>query len=177
MFMRCLREIQWKWLPLVMVLFSPSPLIAATKTATVGLTAEVLPACSAGSTVPATLGQFGTLDFGTYFALNALVSVASTIGNGSLRVNCLLNTPYKVLLSGGGSGNVAARRMTGPAAALINYNLYTDATYGVVWDNTSGVSGTGSGTDQYLQVYGRVPAQAAPTPGTYTDTVTVTVSW
>lgn len=175
--MRCLRETQWKWLPLVMVWFSLSPLSAATKTATIGLTAEVLPACSAGSTVPATLGQFGTLDFGTYFALNVLVTRASTVGNGSLRVNCLLNTPYKVLLSAGGSGNVAARRMTGPSAALINYNLYTSATYLTVWDNTNGVAGTGSGTDQYLQVFGLVPAQAAPTPGTYTDTITVTVIW
>ena len=176
--MRCLRDTPWKWLPLLVVVCSPSTLIAATsKTASIGLTAEVLPACSAGSTAPATLGQFGVLDFGTYFSLTALVSVTSQIGNGSLRVNCLLNTPYRVLLSAGGSGSVAARRMTGPAAAQINYNLYTSSAYTTVWDNTTGVTGTGSGTDQYLQVYGRVPAQAAPTPGTYTDTITVTVSW
>ena len=175
--MRCLREIPWRWLLLLLVICSPSTLTAASKTATIGLSAEVLPACSAGSTVPATLGQFGTLDFGTYFSLSVLVSITSQIGNGSLRVNCLLNTPYKVLLSAGGSGNVAARRMTGPASAQINYNLYTNATYATVWDNTTGVAGTGTGTDQYLQVYGRVPAQSAPTVGTYTDTITVTVSW
>ncbi|MGY4531733.1 spore coat protein U-like protein [Pseudomonas sp. TE3786] len=176
--MRRLRDTPWKWLLLVAV-FSPSAFVAAagSKTASIGLSAEVLPACSAGSTAPATLGQFGVLDFGTYFSLTALVSVTSQIGNGSLRINCLLNTPYRVLLSAGGSGSVAARRMTGPASAQINYNLYTNATYATVWDNTTGVTGTGSGTDQYLQVYGRVPAQPAPTPGTYTDTITVTVSW
>ncbi|MEK1940201.1 MAG: spore coat U domain-containing protein [Pseudomonas sp.] len=175
--MRCLRDTPWKWLPLSLLICSPTELFAVSKAATIGLSAEVLPACSAGSTAPATLGQFGTLNFGTYFSLNALVSASSAVGNGSLRVNCLLNTPYRVLLSAGGSGNVAARRMTGPAAAQINYNLYTSAAYTTVWDNTTGVTATGSGADQYLQVFGRVPKQAAPTPGTYTDTITVTVSW
>jgi spore coat protein U-like protein len=159
-------------------LLCPSPAaFSVTKSATIGLNAEVLPACSAGSTAPVTLGQFGTLNFGTYFSLNALVSATSSVGNGSLRVNCLLNTPYRVLLSAGGSGNVAARSMTGPAAAQISYNLYTSAAYTTVWDNITGVTGTGTGADQYLQVFGRVPKQAAPTPGTYTDTITVTVSW
>ncbi len=175
--MRCLRDTPWKWL-LLLALFSPSAFIsAASKTATIGLAAEVLPACSAGSTVPATLGQFGVLDFGTYFSLTSLITVSSAVGNGSLRINCILNIPYRVLLSAGGSGSVAARRMVGPASAQITYNLYTSAAYTTVWDNTTGVTGTGTGADQYLQVFGRVPAQSAPTPGTYTDTVTVTVSW
>lgn len=174
--MRCLRDSPWKWLLLLMAC-SPSALFAATKTASISLLAEVLPACSAGSTVPATLGQFGTLDFGTHFSLTALVSQTSQIGNGSLRVNCLNTTPYKVLISAGGSGNVAARRMVGPGAAQVAYNLYTSAAYSTVWDNTNGVSGVGNGADQYLPVYGRIPVQTTPVPGTYTDTVTVTVSW
>ncbi|PTQ67599.1 spore coat U domain-containing protein [Pseudomonas sp. GV071] len=175
--MRCLRTTPRTWLLLLSLLGCSPVALSVTKSATIGLSAEVLPACSAGSTAPATLGQFGTLNFGTYFSLNTLVSATSSVGNGSLRINCLLNTPYRVLLSAGGSGNVAARRMTGPAAAQINYNLYTSAAYTTVWDNTTGVTGTGTGADQYLQVFGRVPKQAAPTPGTYTDTITVTVSW
>lgn len=175
--MRCLRDPSCRWLLLFSVMLGSTGAFAVTKSATIGLSAEVLPACSAGSTAPTTLGQFGTLNFGTYFSLNTLVSASSSVGNGSLRVNCLLNTPYRVLLSAGGSGNVAARRMSGPAAAQISYNLYTSAAYSVIWDNTTGVTGTGNGADQYLQVFGRVPKQAAPTPGTYTDTVTVTVSW
>lgn len=67
--------------------------------------------------------------------------------------------------------------MTGPSAAQVSYNLYTSATYATVWDNSIGVTGTGNGQDQLLPVYGRVPVQAAPLSGTYTDTVTVTVSW
>jgi spore coat protein U-like protein len=39
------------------------------------------------------------------------------------------------------------------------------------------VSATGNGADQTFTIYGRVPAQTTPAPGTYTDTVTVTVTY
>ncbi|EQM69958.1 spore coat U domain-containing protein [Pseudomonas solani] len=175
--MVCHRDSKWMWLVLMVSTTVCPSIHAASKSATIGIAAEVLPACSAGSTVPATLGQFGTLDFGTHFNLAAQVTVVGTAGAGALRVNCLTSTPYRVLISAGGSGNVNARRMTGPSAAQVSYNLYTSATYATVWDNSIGVTGTGNGQDQLLPVYGRVPVQAAPLSGTYTDTVTVTVSW
>jgi spore coat protein U-like protein len=39
------------------------------------------------------------------------------------------------------------------------------------------VSGTGSGAQQTLSLYGRVPAQRTPAPGDYKDTVTVTLTF
>ena len=48
------------------------------------------------------------------------------------------------------------------------------------WGNSSGVitaAGTGSGLAQSLTVYGRVPAQTTPSPGAYTDTVVVTLTY
>jgi spore coat protein U-like protein len=39
------------------------------------------------------------------------------------------------------------------------------------------VSGTGNGAGQTITIFGRVPAQTTPAPGTYTDTVTVTVTY
>ncbi|MCE3520182.1 spore coat protein U domain-containing protein, partial [Escherichia coli] len=35
----------------------------------------------------------------------------------------------------------------------------------------------GSGAAQPYTVYGRVPVQTTPAPGTYTDTITVTVTY
>lgn len=166
-----------KWIALVLGLCSPVVALAASKTATLGVTAEVLPACTAGSSVPATLGQFGTLDFGSHFALAAAVTALAQGGNGGLRVNCIANTPYRVLISAGNSGDSTSRTLLGPAAASLSYNLYTAADYTTVWDDSTGVSGLGSGADQWLPVYGRVPAQAVPASGLYSDTVTVTVSW
>jgi spore coat protein U-like protein len=49
-----------------------------------------------------------------------------------------------------------------------------------VWGNTVGtdtVAATGSGAAQSYTVYGRITAQTTPAPGTYTDTITVTVTY
>jgi len=43
--------------------------------------------------------------------------------------------------------------------------------------STDTVAATGNGASQSYTVYGRVPAQTTPAPGTYTDTVTVTVTY
>lgn len=63
------------------------------------------------------------------------------------------------------------------SALTLQYNLYTTAARTTVWDNVTGVSGTGNGADQWNTVYGRVPAQTTPAAGVYQDTVNVTVSW
>ncbi len=79
---------------------------------------------------------------------------------------------------GPGAGTVAQRKMTSGANGL-NYNLYTDAAHGTVWGassvsgSTSGVTGNASHT-----VYGRIPAsQTTVVPGTYADTIVVTVTF
>jgi spore coat protein U-like protein len=62
----------------------------------------------------------------------------------------------------------------------VNYSLFRNATRTQVWGQTIGtdtVTGTGTGANQALTIYGRVPAQAVPPPGTYTDTVTVTITY
>jgi spore coat protein U-like protein len=57
---------------------------------------------------------------------------------------------------------------------------YTDSGRTIVWGNTVGtdtVSATGNGASQSYTVFGRVPAQTTPAPATYTDTITVTVTY
>lgn len=76
-------------------------------------------------------------------------------------------------------GRITARKMV-LGANSIAYQLYQNATRSTVWGNTVGtntVAGTGNGNVQLLTVYGSVPAQATPPAGTYSDTVTVTVTY
>jgi spore coat protein U-like protein len=50
----------------------------------------------------------------------------------------------------------------------------------VAWGSTVGTnteSGTGTGSTQSLTVYGRVASQTTPNPGTYSDTIVVTVAY
>jgi spore coat protein U-like protein len=94
---------------------------------------------------------------------------------------CTNTTPYNIGLDAGtGTGaTVAARKMTN-GANTITYSLYSDSGRTTVWGNTVGtntVSATGNGASQTYTVYGRVPSQTTPAAATYTDTITVTVTY
>jgi spore coat protein U-like protein len=123
------------------------------------------------------INSASTLNFGgAQGVLAANVDQTSTIS-----VQCTNTTPYNVGLNAGtGAGaTVAVRKMTS-GGNTINYSLYTDAARSVVWGNTVAtdtVSATGSGAAQSYTVYGRVPPQTTPAPATYTDTITVTVTY
>jgi spore coat protein U-like protein len=117
------------------------------------------------------------LDFGTTGFLSSNVDVQSSIS-----VSCTNTTPYNVGFDKGVNGaTVTTRQMKGgPTDELISYSIYSNAGRTTNWGNTVGtdtVAGTGSGSAQTIQVYGRVPPQTTPTPGNYTDTITVTVTY
>lgn len=165
-----------------------------------GLNAEVTyveyllspPACStlATNSLPITFTASATvvadcnisatpLDFGSVGLLTGNRDAAST-----LTVQCTASAPYSIALNAGtGNGaNVAARRMTRSGGQqTVGYQLYSDAARTVPWGDgsrgTSTVGGTGTGTAQPLNVYGRIPPQVTPTPGTYADTVTATITY
>ncbi|PIQ13010.1 MAG: SCPU domain-containing protein [Hydrogenophilales bacterium CG_4_9_14_3_um_filter_59_35] len=135
----------------------------------------------ADCTVSATGVAFGSYSFTnpapTDAASNVVVS-CSLLGLFSLLVT------YDILLSPGGSGSYAPRKMTSGANQL-QYNLYTNAGRSIVWgDGTAGTSivsdgyplGTGTTVRNY-PVYGRLPAGQNTPAGAYTDIITVTVNY
>ncbi|MGC6387984.1 spore coat U domain-containing protein [Ewingella sp. S1.OA.A_B6] len=152
--------------------------IPASQAATLGVTATLLPACTAGTTTSGNT-TFGTLNFGNYATTSSVINATSTQLAGSIRVNCVNGLSYKILMDGGKSGNVTSRSMvnTTNAALKVLYNLYTNANRTALWDNTTGLSDVGNGADQWHTIYGRVPSQTPPAAGVYQDTVNVTVSW
>ncbi|AWO78985.1 MULTISPECIES: Csu type fimbrial protein [Serratia] len=149
---------------------------ADSKTATLGVSATLLSACEAGSSSGGNV-SFGTLNFGTLYFLSTATSVAGQQNAGAIRVKCTNGTSYSVLLGGGQSGNTAARYLQSAAGQRVNYNLYTNAAHSTIWDNLTGVSQTANGADNWLPVYGMIPAQSTPPTGSYTDTVQVTINW
>lgn len=138
---------------------------AATSTSSMAVSATVQATCSITA---------NALAFGTY--TSAVLDQSTTVS-----VTCTNGTTYNVGLDAGtGSGaTVAARKMVNGGATL-TYALYSDSGRATVWGATVGtntVSGTGSGSAQSLTVYGRVPASQAPSPGSYSDTITATVTY
>src|SRR3954463_8918806 len=141
---------------------------AASTTTTFAVQATITATC--------TINSASTLNFGTVGVLAANVDQSSTI-----QVTCTNTTPYNIGLDAGtGSGaTVATRKMTS-GANIVNYTLYSNSTRTTVWGNTVGTdtaAATGNGSAQSYTVYARVPPQAPPAPGTYTDTITVTVTY
>lgn len=117
------------------------------------------------------------MDFGTVGVLDENVDATSTI-----TVTCTSGTGYDIGLDPGqGAGaTVATRLMTGPDGEAVEYSLYQNAARTIVWGDTIGtdtVTGAGTGTPQTYEVFGRVLPQDTPQPGTYTDVVTVTVTF
>jgi spore coat protein U-like protein len=130
------------------------------------VTATVVAACTISA---------AALNFGTYSGL--LVNATST-----LSITCTNTTSYNVGLSAGvaAGATVTNRSMTGPSSALLGYKLFSNSGLTTNWGNTVGtntVAGTGNGALQPLSVYGQVPAAQYVRPGSYTDTITATITY
>lgn len=144
------------------------PAQAAVATANLQVSATVVSACVVSAT---------PLNFGN--SIDPTVAVLPLDATTTLTVLCTATTPYSVALSAGANsgGNFAARTILNGAATL-GYQLYNNALRSTVWDDTTGqVSGTGSGSNQSLTVYGRLPSLTGAMPGTYGDTVVVTITY
>ena len=136
-------------------------------TAPFSVQANIIPAC----TVNANL-----LDFNTAGTLSA--NVDST---NALSITCTAQTPYTISLDGGLTlASDPTQRKMSKGSETITYGLYRDAARTQPWGATVGVntiSATGTGLAQPHTVYGRVPPQTTPSPGLYSDTIVVTVSY
>jgi spore coat protein U-like protein len=140
-----------------------------------------LPAlCSCGlTTTNVAFGSYNPLAFG------------NTDTTGSVRVQCGgvagLLIPFNIAISAGGGGSYAGRRMSSGGNHL-SYNLYTDASYTSIWGDGSGASQivsagvtldvAGLSPAQIFWVYGRIPGrQLTAVPGSYADTINVTLTY
>jgi spore coat protein U-like protein len=150
-----------------------SPAIANTTPGSFQVSATVVSAC---------LVSAATLNFG-----NAIDPTAASVpidASTTMTVICTSTTPYSVALNAGanaGGASVFGSRAMKFGTHTLGYQLYLDSTRATVWgDGTVGsgvLPGTGSGSNQTLTIYGRLPALTGAVPGTYTDTVTVTVTY
>lgn len=135
-----------------------------------------------GATILVACNVSGTnLNFGGN--LDPLATSGPVDTSSNLQVVCTNTTPYSVALNAGlnagGGSNFGARAMKSGNNTL-PYQLYLDTGHATVWGDgaSSGVyHGTGTGSSQSLTIYGRLPSLNGVAPGTYSDTVTVTISY
>jgi spore coat protein U-like protein len=150
-----------------LMLLSPAAL-AATATSNFTVQLAITAECKINSTQ--------TLDFGTSGVIQANIDVSA-----DLVVQCTNTTPYTIGLNGGtGGGDTTTRKMAGGTSEAINYTLWQNAGRNTNWGNTAPTDtkgGTGNGAAQTHTIYGRVAPQTTPSPSTYTDSITVTVTY
>lgn len=115
------------------------------------------------------------IDFGNHSSTATAIDATTT-----LNPNCTNGTTYQIGLDNGRNANGSQRRMRTASGEMIGYELYRDAGRSQRWGGTAGSDtrgGTGNGSTQNLDVYARVPAQATQPSGTYSDTVTATITY
>lgn len=126
--------------------------------------------------VPDCLVTAEDLDFGTTGLLNSAIDATSQID-----VTCTANSAFDIGLGYGFYGTGPGdRKMQDTGGNQIWYGLFRDAARSLSWGELgdgAAQPGTGSGAAQSFTVYGRVPAQATPPPGNYSDTIIVTITY
>jgi spore coat protein U-like protein len=149
-----------------------APSFAGTATASFAVTSTVANSCIVGA---------NSLAFPTYLP----TTTSATTGSTTLNVTCTLGAAYTVALSNGSgtsadaTAGASGRAMSGPSSAQLTYNLYQDSGFSQAWGSTGAflLSGTGTGVQVPLTVYGRIPASQTVAAGNYADTINVTVTF
>lgn len=136
------------------------PALAATSTASFGVTATVQSSCQATAPVSA---------FGNY----------ATAGASPVSVSCTHPTPYNVSLSADLTAS-AAMKMTGPAKALLGYGLLLNSAHTNERGRTAGMdtlAGSGNGSSRAQASYSQTAQARYVSSGAFADAITVTVTY
>jgi spore coat protein U-like protein len=164
-------------LPLL-VLFLASPLLAASTTGTVPVSANVTAACMVGSGGGLAFPAFNPFD------------QADLASEGSMQVTCTKGMVTAISLDQGQNGAdvggtcQAPQRLMKSGPYTKSYQIYSDASHTQVWGcaaaNALVYTSSSGATASTISVYGVIPFGsdgATVHPGSYSDIVTITVNY
>jgi len=146
----------------------PLMVSAATTTASIQIQATVISDCSIHSAYGVNFGEIA-------------VTANGTDAQGVINMACTKGTAYTIALNAGtGTGSTIENRRLSSGSETVGYQLYRDSARSLVWGETPGtdtLGQTATGGIEQHPVYGRMPGQLLPAPGTYQSTVTVTITY
>ena len=148
-----------------------TPALAATATNTMPVSVNVINSCTVAAS---------PMSFGAPTAIGG----ANIDSTSTITLQCTNGAAYDVALDLGLNATAGQRFMSNGAATPVKipYNVYSDSARSANWGSTSGtntVAGVaGASGAVSLTAYGRIPSTATSVgAGSYTDTVTVTVTF
>jgi len=165
---------------LLVSLLASAPAFAQSVTGTIDSSITLLAACEVNGS-PATNGtDFGSLDFGsqsTFFS-SATAQVQSGAGS-AIEVRCAPGSDATLTITSGQHDSAVAGsgRALASGANYVPYDIYRDAALQNVLANGATISILANGAIQQVPIYGRALGNSGLVPGTYTDTIAVTLDF
>ena len=149
----------------------------------IGVQVTISEGCTVGNNNSSgTVNEWGSINFGTYADLSNIINgtVLGSNGTDTVTVTCTSGLSPTLKLDGGVNETDSLRAMIS-GSTTIPYRLYSDSSYSSEIAVDGSIALTADGTAQSIPIYGRIipsdQTSSAPTAGTYTDTVTATLSW
>lgn len=147
------------------------------------VTATVAPGCLVdGLGASGNAGQFGVLNFGSATSFSTATRTATTTTGQAIRLRCTPGVALSMTIDGGAHSGPGVRNLQRGAstAARIPYTLCRDAacTQPITIGTPTGVTVTSANTeDVRLPIYGSLTLPGTLPSGTYTDSLTITLTW
>lgn len=153
--------------------------VAGSVTNPIAVQATVVPGCVLG--IPGNAGStnFGTIDFGNVTTLSSNVDVTTSDGAGNIILTCTPGIPASIALDAGLNSSSTTARLLKSGTNTLSYQLFQDPARTVAWGTgSSAYNFTTLPVSSQTTIYARLNSQTSfPAAGTYTDTVTATISW
>jgi spore coat protein U-like protein len=127
------------------------------------------------------IGLVPALVLGKISVNSGVVGQLTTAGSQNFWITCAAGTTWTATFSDGNNplGTGSDRRRMVNGSSYLNYQLSTTASGGTYLIDSTGITGTGTGKPQSFTPYATIPTQtpASLTPGLYTDTVVMSLSY
>lgn len=139
--------------------------------------ATISPGCRINGAISADAGKLGSLDFGSHPAIATDRVTASFSANSAVTLSCTPGVELNMSLDGGAHFEGGQRNLDGDGQRIA-YQLYLDAgqSLAIPVNQAVAVNYTNPG-DIRLPIYAALLLPGRNPPGTYSDVLTVTLSW
>lgn len=159
-----------------------SSAVAGTVTGQINSSLTLTSSCQVNGAGGASNVNFGTVNFGTSTSLFTQLGIQLLAsGGGAVAILCSAGVTPSVTIQGGlhdGQSAGGSRALADGAGNFVPYDLYTDAGLNNLLSNTGVIPlATSTGAAQTFNVWGKAVGKAGLPAGTYTDTISVTLSF
>ena len=139
-------------------------------------------ACSLNGSTPTGGATWGTLNFGSQSTLFSTPSAQVTSsGSSPISLQCSTTTPPTLTIVSGTNDSNAGSGHTHAMASgskYVPYDVYTDAGHSSkIANGTAFFTSANNGTAENFNIYGLATGGTGLPPGTYTDTLTVQLTY